>query len=84
MRKHVQKMICSLLAVFMIFCCTGYTPLHAADSNETANVQAEVQLQNAEVVIKTSDDEAAVKQKLYDALVVNKEAVSDPQSLERE
>lgn len=84
MRKHVQKMICSLLAVFMIFCCTGYTPLHAADSNETANVQAEVQLQNAEVVIKTGDDEATVKQKLYDALVVNKEAVSDPQSLEWE
>lgn len=73
-------MLCSLLAVSMVFCCASFTPLHAIESKETATVQ----LQNGTALIKSSDDEATVKQKLYDALVVNKDVVEDPLSLEWE
>ena len=45
---------------------------------------ADVQLQNGTALIPSGADEATVKQALFDALVVNKDAVADPQSLEWE
>lgn len=47
---------------------------------ETQEAKAEVQLQSGTAIIPEGADEAAVKQALYDALVVDKEGV-DPQSL---
>lgn len=45
---------------------------------------ADVQLQNGTALIPSDADEATVKQALFDALVANKDAVADPQSLEWE
>lgn len=47
---------------------------------ETQEAKAEVQLQSGTAIIPEGADEAAVKQALFDALVVNKDGV-DPQSL---
>lgn len=47
---------------------------------ETQEAKAEVQLQSGTAIIPADADEAAVKQALFDALVVNKDGV-DPQSL---
>lgn len=50
---------------------------------ETQEAKAEVQLQSNTAIIPADADEAAVKQALYDALVVDKEGM-DPQSLDWE
>lgn len=50
---------------------------------ETQEAKAEVQLQNGTAIIPADADEAAVRQALFDALVINKDGV-DPQSLEWE
>ena len=47
---------------------------------ETQEAKAEVQLQNGTAIIPADADEAAVKQALFDTLVVDKDGV-DPQSL---
>ena len=57
----------------------------AQEPETTAAVeQAGVQLQDGTALIPANADDAAVKQALFDALVVNKEAVTKPQSLEWE
>lgn len=58
------------------------------DSSQTSQVETlgetqTVQLQNGTAIIPADADEAAVKQALYDALVVDKEGM-DPQSLDWE
>ncbi|MCI7159568.1 MAG: hypothetical protein MR999_09220 [Flintibacter sp.] len=50
---------------------------------ETQEAKAEVQLQSGTAIIPADADEAAVRQALFDALVINKDGV-DPQSLEWE
>ena len=84
-----------LAAVLAALTLTQCAPLTASAawwswSKETTAVEetvaplsAEVQLQDGTAIIPADSDNAAVKQALFDALVVNKEGV-DPQSLDWE
>lgn len=89
-RSHsLRRGLAAVLASLTLIQCAPLTASAAwwPWSNETAAVEetvaplsADVQLQNGTAIIPAGADEAAVKQALFDALVVDKEGV-DPQSL---
>lgn len=93
-RSHsLRRGLAAVLASLTLIQCAPLTASAAwwPWSNETAAVEetvaplsADVQLQNGTAIIPAGADEATVKQALFDALVVNKEGVDDPQNLEWE
>lgn len=82
--RFVRKLAGFLAALTLLQCGAPLTALAAEQESDqiVAEVQQEVtpELQSGTAIIPNGADEAAVKQALFEALVVNKEGV-DPQSL---